>query len=433
MNIKQVEKEWGIQMSIGYACIALGVQNTGFSRCSLKYASVDKIREVISTNLFALSNVIDYNIKNGIMLFRISSDIIPFGSHPVNTIDWQTAYKEELIEIGRKIISSGMRVSMHPGQYTVLNSNNPKVVENSILDLEYHAAFLDELGVGSKSKIIIHVGGIYGDKNNSIKVFLSNYSRLQENIKKRLVLENDDKSYNIEDVLSISNEIGIPVIFDNLHHKLNNLESEHSDTFWIRQCAKTWKEKDGRQKIHYSQQKPGVANGAHSETILIDKFKKFYNEIIQEGLDCDIMLEVKDKNLSAVKCINTCVLNSKVKELEVEWARYKYFVLSKSSNIYDDIRKMLKEKNETPSSEFYNKIEEALFMEGTSGSRINTAEHIWGYFKKNHTTYEKKRYEKLITSYKDGSKKYDAVRNHLLKCAKRVDNQYLINSLFFYI
>ncbi|MEI8215935.1 MAG: UV DNA damage repair endonuclease UvsE [Eubacteriales bacterium] len=420
-------------MSIGYACIALGVQNAGFSRCSLKCASVEKIREVIGINLSALSNVIDYNIKNSIMLFRISSDIIPFGSHPINTVDWQSEYKEELIEIGRKIISSGMRVSMHPGQYTVINSNNPKVVENSILDLEYHAAFLDSLGVDTKNKIIIHVGGLYGDKNNSIKVFLSNYSRLNDNVKKRLVLENDDKSYNIEDVLSISNEIEIPVIFDNLHHKLNNIEPEHSDTFWIRQCDKTWKEKDGRQKVHYSQQKTGFSNGAHSETILIDKFAKLYNEIIQECLDCDIMLEVKDKNLSAVKCINTCVLNCKVKELEVEWARYKYYVLSKSSKLYDGIRKMMKEKNETSSLEFYNKIEEALFMQGTRGSRVNAAEHIWGYFKKNHTTSEKKRYEKLITSYKDGSKKYDEVRNHLLKCAKRVDNQYLINSLFFYI
>ena len=420
-------------MSIGYACITLGVQNTGFSRCSLKNATVEKIREVTSINLSALSNVIDYNIKNGIMLFRISSDIIPFASHKVNTIDWQSEYKESLVGIGKKIISSGMRVSMHPGQYTVLNSNNPIVVENSIRDLEYHAAFLDELGVDSKSKIIIHVGGIYGDKNNSQKVFLSNYAKLHKNIKNRLVLENDDKSYNIEDVLSISKEIGIPVVFDNLHHKLNHVESEHSDIFWIGQCAKTWIEKDGRQKIHYSQQKQGFTNGAHSETILIDKFVKLYNEIMHDGLDCDIMLEVKDKNLSAVKCINTCVLNCKAKDLELEWARYKYYVLSKSSSLYDDIRKMLKEKNQTLSEEFYNKIEEALFMAETIGARINAAEHIWGYFKKNHTSLEKKRYEKLITYYENGAIKYDTVRNHLLKCAKRVENQYLINSLFFYI
>jgi len=94
-----------------------------------------------------------------------------------------------------------IRGSMHPGQYTVLNSPNEEVVEKSIMDLEYHCKFLDSLGVDYSNKIILHVGGVYGDKISAMERFKHNFNRLSNSLKKRLVIENDDKSYTIEDVL----------------------------------------------------------------------------------------------------------------------------------------------------------------------------------------------------------------------------------------
>ncbi len=288
-------------MIIGYACHTVGVLNTEIKGCILKNATEERLSELIQHNLRSLENIIEYNFTNGIKLFRISSDIIPFGSSPVNTLNYRELYKERLLTIGNKIKETGLRVSMHPGQYTVLNSPDVQVVSRAVDDLKYHTGFLDSLGVDSSNKIILHIGGAYGDKKTSIQRFLDRYTDLNENIKKRLVIENDDKSYHIGDVLEIGIKAGIPVVYDNLHNKLNICDPTKDDFYWIKLCHNTWKEKDGRQKVHYSQQDKTKGRGAHSDTIAINEFMQFYESIID--INPDIMLEVKDKNISALKCM----------------------------------------------------------------------------------------------------------------------------------
>ena len=128
-------------MKIGYACMTIGL-DTSLKSCILKNATPDVLSDIIANNLTHLKNSILYNIENNIKLFRISSDIIPFASHPVNTLNWKTIYKDELFSIGTLIKKSNMRVSMHPGQYTIINSPTAEVVEKSILELQYHADFL---------------------------------------------------------------------------------------------------------------------------------------------------------------------------------------------------------------------------------------------------------------------------------------------------
>ncbi|MBH1941853.1 UV DNA damage repair endonuclease UvsE [Mobilitalea sibirica] len=418
-------------MAIGYACITIGVQDTGLSRCILKNATEDNIRRITLANLSALEKMIDYNIKMGIKLFRISSDIIPFGSHPENQIRWWEEYREVFSAIGDKIIKSGMRVSMHPGQYTVLNAPNPQVVENAIRDLQYHDRFLTALGMDQKCKLVLHIGGVYGDKEKASKAFIHNYGYLPQNIKDRLIIENDDKNYTIEEVLKISHAIGAPVVFDNLHHEVNPPIEQLSEEAWIMESQKTWKTKDGRQKIHYSQQKDGGSKGAHSDTIFVEKFMKFIDKLSDK--DIDIMLEVKDKNLSAIKCINTAVLNVRAKYLEEEWARYKYYVLSRSAKLYNEIRTLLKEKEEYVAKEFYEKVEQAILMNEDRGAQINAAQHVWGYISKDSTAAEKNRYEKLLNAYQREHGEIKTLKKHLLKCANVRGIDYLINSIYFYL
>lgn len=288
-------------MAIGYACLLMDVPGTGLSRCSLKNASNDNLTRITMANLDALGAMIDYNIQNNIKLFRISSDIIPFGSHPVNQIRWWEEYQDRLKQLGQKITDAGIRVSMHPGQYTIINSPDSKVVQNSMKDLEYQERFLTSLGMDEKSKLVLHIGGVYGDKEEASKAFRKNYYLLAENIKKRLVIENDDRNYNIEDVLRISEVTGAPVVFDNLHHSINQPKAALLDRDWILHCGSTWRKQDGTQKIHYSQQKVGGKPGSHSDTIVLTEFINYYNELPDKELD--IMLEVKDKNLSALNCI----------------------------------------------------------------------------------------------------------------------------------
>ncbi len=289
-------------MRIGYACLAIGVTDTGIKSCIMKNASEAKLLELISHNLDSLENIIDYNIKNNIRLFRISSELIPFGSSTINSIPWWDLFRAEFLRIGQKIKDNGVRVSMHPGQYTVINSPNEEVVKRAIDDLHYHSKVLDSLDVGKEHKIILHIGGAYNDKKSSVIRFVTNFCNMPISIRDRIVLENDDKSYNICDVLEIGASINVPVVFDNLHNEMNPCDKEKNDAFWINECKKTWKEGDGIQKIHYSQQDPAKRPGSHSDSILLEKFMDFYRSLERD--DIDIMLEVKDKNLSAVNCIS---------------------------------------------------------------------------------------------------------------------------------
>jgi len=418
-------------LAIGYACLTIGVPNTGLSRCTLKNATEDNLRKITEANLLALEAMVDYNIRNEIKLFRISSDIIPFGSHEINKLNWWEDYKEIFQRIGKKITDCGIQVSMHPGQYTVLNASEPRILKNAIEDLNYHCRFLDALGMGNTSKLVLHIGGVYGDKIKASKAFVKNFSKLPDEIKNRLIIENDERNYNIGEVLSISEETGTPVVFDNLHHEINPPTEERHEIQWIEICKKTWKDEDGAQKIHYSQQKAGGVSGSHSDTIFINEFLEFYKSLPDKKVN--VMLEVKDKNLSAIKCIKTAVNDASAKFLEEEWARYKYFVLSRSAGLYCKSRELLEEKNAHVSKEFYGLVEQASIHKEDKGAEINAAQHVWGYINTNSSGSEKKRYEKLVEAYRNNTGTVKAVKNHMLKCAQNQKIEYLINSLYFYI
>jgi UV DNA damage endonuclease len=417
-------------MSIGYACITVGVPDTALSSCVMKNASPERLKELIEHNLNSLENMISYNAENAIKLFRISSDLIPFGSSPANTLPWQDIFKEKFESIGKKISQNGIRVSMHPGQYTVLNSPDSEVVKKSIEDLRYHFNVLKLLGTKSESKIILHVGGVYGDKVSALARFCENFSCLDDEIKERIAIENDERNYNAEDVLDLAQKLGIPAVFDNLHNSINPSGISDENKL-IKLFAQTWKQKDGRQKIHYSEQKPNAKAGSHSDSVSAKKFLDFYRKI--NGSSLDIMLEVKDKNLSAVKCLNLLSEEKNIKALENEWSKYKYKVLEMSPTCYGSIRELLKNKTAYPAEDFYSLIEEALISPLFKQNIENAALHIWGYFKKYASQAERKGFFTRLENYLDGKASLLAVKNFLLKLAQKYDEKYLLHSYYFWI
>lgn len=418
-------------MSIGYACLNIGTPNTNIRSVMQRNATSEKLTEVTAHNLQALEKMVDYNIANDIRLYRISSDLIPFGSSPVNTLDWPEIHKEAFERIGAKIRKSGMRVSLHPGQYTVLNSPTEDVVERAIEDLSYHDKILAALGTDSTNKIVLHVGGIYGDKEAAMDRFAENFQRLPESVKHRLIIENDDRLYNIEEVLKLANRLQIPAVYDNLHHAINPPSSGGNDQHWIAVANRTWKEADGKQKIHYSQQAAGKRPGAHTDTIDLETFLQFYNQLDDQTID--IMLEVKDKNLSAIKCQNATTETKRIALLEKEWGRYKYTILEKSAADYQAIRTLLKEKSAYPVQEFYRIVEDALARATQLGGAENAAQHVWGYFKNKATPQERKAFEKSMGNYRNGTGSLGTVKRQLFKLATNYEEKYLVQSLYFYI
>ena len=415
-------------MRIGYACLTLGVPGTDLKDCLMKNASETRLRELISHNLGSLERMVDYNIQSNIRLFRISSDIIPFASSPVNTVPWADEYARQLDNIGQKIKDSGMRVSMHPGQYTVLNSPNTQTADNAVRELEYHAQFLDSLGVDRTHKIILHIGGVYGDKVDAKSRFCERYQALSDQMKARLVIENDDRCYHVQDALEIGLKCHIPVVYDNLHNQANPPPQKSSDSVWIAECAKTWQATDGHQKIHYAQGSISKKPGAHSLSVRAAAFLEFYHSLNPKP---DIMLEVKDKNMSAVKC-SLCTDSSRgIGALEQEWGRYKYLVLERSQHIYQQIRQLLNNKAAYPAVEFYQLIESALSMTADKGSAANAAAHVWGYFKDTATAKQKESFQQGLEGYLAGKTSLDSIKRKLYAMALAHQEDYLLESYYF--
>ncbi|MBU3189278.1 UV DNA damage repair endonuclease UvsE [Clostridium bowmanii] len=413
-------------MKIGYACIPLTINARTNRKLTLKNFSEKMLLEVVEQNLIDLREILENNEKYNIKLFRISSDIVPLGSHSINEVDWHEHFQNELKEIGEFIKKSDMRVSMHPGQYTVLNAEKEDIVEKAIKDLEYHARFLDALGVDSSNKIILHIGGGYGDKSLAMIRFIGNFKRLSASVKNRLVIENDDRTFNINDLLFISDEINIPVIFDNLHHECNH-EIDVTIKEIMSKVAKTWKKEDGDPKVHYSQQDINKHVGAHSKTIAVKEFLKYFKEVNE--FNFDIMLEVKDKDISAIKC-NLVVsnMNNKLKHviIEKQWAKYKYLLMEINYKYYKECSRMVKEK--CGIQEFYEYIDDIMNLGVEDGSFINTAEHVWGYVKNSVTDREQMHFKKLLLDMEHKEK----VKLYLRKLCEKYNAEYMLSSYYFY-
>ncbi|MBS4540125.1 UV DNA damage repair endonuclease UvsE [Clostridium sp. D2Q-11] len=311
---------------------------------------------------------------------------------------------------------------MHPGQYTVLDSNNRTVVDNAISELEYHGKFLDEITDDYTHKIVLHIGGIYGDKSKAIERFIENFNNLSNNVKNRLIIENDEKNYTIEDVLYISDIINIPVVFDNLHNQING-NYEINDI--LNKVYKTWDAKDGNPKSHYSQQAPYKRIGSHTKTIEPYSFLKYINNMSK---DVDIMLEVKDKNISTEKLMT--LMNNDINVLRNEWGKYKYNIMEKSYYDYKTISKYI--NSDSPElQKFIYMLDKSLNKEKSIGDEINTINHIWGYFKKDSTKEEREKLFNIVRDYKQKDIHISEVKKYLYELTVKYRQDYLLNSYYF--
>ena len=265
----------------------------------LRNYSPENLIEKVTNNLDCLQKILNFNVSNNLLFFRISSDLIPFASHPVCKFDWKDYFHEQFIQLGRFIKEHKIRISMHPDQFVLINSPNKEIVEKSIRDLTWHCEVLDLMELDNSAKVQIHVGGVYNDKDLAVGRFIENYKGLPKIIQKRLAIENDERLYSLNDCLFISQKTGIPIIFDSFHHScLNNDETIFQA---LRLVQKTWGKQDGIPMTDYSSQEPNCKKGKHAEHINITDFKQYLT--LTNGIDFDIMLEIKDKEKSALEAI----------------------------------------------------------------------------------------------------------------------------------
>jgi len=286
-------------MKIGYSCINRSIGCKSSRTFRIKNYSDERLKEIVENNLGCLLKILRFNVHKELLFFRITSDLVPFASHPICKFPWQGYFGDHFREIGDFIKKNKIRISMHPDQFIVLNSKKKEVLENSVRELKYHSDVMEAMKLNKSHKVQIHVGGVYGDKKKSIRRFIERYHDLDEMIKKRLVIENDDRSYTVSDCLLVSKATGIPVLFDYFHDQLNSKKEDLSEILGL--ISNTWKRNDGIPMVDYSSQGPKRRPKSHAEKIDIGDFENFISR--SRPYDIDIMLEIKDKEKSAMKAL----------------------------------------------------------------------------------------------------------------------------------
>ncbi len=282
-------------MKIGYPCSNLSVGCSASRTFRLASFSPERLTETVNASLDCLEAILRWNAAHGVDYFRISSDTIPFASHPVMTVDWRAEFGPRFAAIGSFIRERGMRINCHPGQYILLNAPNEEIVARSIAELEYTAALFDLMGLDHTHKMQIHTGGVYGDKPAAITRFIERYGKLSEPVRRRLVIENDERQYTLTDNLIIHAATGIPLLFDVFHHALHN--GGESVTKALDRFMPTWKG-HGVPAMDYSSQNPDKQAGAHTLSIDLEDFDRFLDQLGDRAVD--IMLEIKDKEHSVL-------------------------------------------------------------------------------------------------------------------------------------
>lgn len=287
-----------MKVRLGYACITNCINDSSSSPYTyseyLKDGDIDKLDRVIISNLKSLNNIIDYNIKNNIHFYRISSKIIPLATKDDVKFDYTNKYKSYYDTIGKKISDSKMRVDFHPDQFCVLNSVKSDVVSNSVKILKYHYNLLNMLNVNDKI-LILHVGSSTFGKENSISRFINNFNKLPIYLRKCIAIENDDKVFNVNDVLKISKVTSIPIVLDYHHHLCNKSDFSFADIF------NSWG--NSRVKMHFSSPKNKRDYRSHNEYINGDDFINFIEILKKYDRDIDIMLEAKGKDDSLFRLV----------------------------------------------------------------------------------------------------------------------------------
>jgi UV DNA damage endonuclease len=284
-------------MRVGYACVNTQLPSSARTT-RLANLTSSRVCELLGSNLAALEAILRWNEEHGIQVFRLTSNLVPLASHPANDVAWWDVFRRRFRELGALIDRSATRLSTHPGQYTVLSSTTPAVVDASLAELEYHERLLSALGLDERHKIVLHVGGGTADRRAALARFAAAFARLSPRAARRLVLENDER-WPLEDVLSLAERLEVPVVFDVFHHELAPSYPRTSVRELVLRVADTWTPRDGRQEVHFSTQALGKRPGAHADTLDVAAFARFANEVADLPLDC--VVEVKDKERSALR------------------------------------------------------------------------------------------------------------------------------------
>lgn len=261
-------------------------------------------------SLERLRAILDYLDRNDIRMYRMATALAPYSSHPdlPQFHNQVPECAEELAAVGELVRERDIRLSSHPGQYTVLNSEREEVRAAAAAELEVQASLFDAMGLGEEAVVVLHVGGAAGGKGAACDRFLTGFEQLSEAARRRLVIENDDRSFGVADVTALAGRAGLRVVWDVLHHHCNDPDGL-SDREALAAALDTWPE-GVTPKIHYSSPRLDMEERrgrlvlpqlrAHADLVDPIGFERFIRDVGGER-DFDVMLEAKAKDLALLR------------------------------------------------------------------------------------------------------------------------------------
>ena len=272
----------------------------------------------LAISLERLDAVLDYLDDNDIRFYRMATALAPYASHPElpGFRDAPARHAAELARAGARAREMRIRLTSHPGQYTVLNSEDAEVRRLAAVELEVQAEIMDGMGLGPESVVVLHAGGAAGGVEAGLERFERGVELLSDAARERLVLENDDRTFGLADVLELARRTGRPVVWDVLHHHCHD-PAAIPDREALELALASWP--DGvTPKVHFSSPKTAMEERrrrvgrrvertwalpplrAHADMIDPIAFEAFL-ATTAEGLEFDVMLEAKGKDLALLR------------------------------------------------------------------------------------------------------------------------------------
>jgi UV DNA damage endonuclease len=265
----------------------------------------------LGVSLERVSAILEYCDAQDIRFYRFATGLAPYASHPEYTQfrDAPQRFSAELAQVGARARELGIRLSSHPGQYTVLNSEDERVQRLAVEELEVQAELMDGMGLGPESVVVLHVGGAAGGPDAALDRFEAGFALLSDAAKARLVIENDDRSFGIATVVELARRVGRPAVWDLLHHRCHDPEGI-PEREALQLALDTWPD-DVTPKIHMSSPRTNVDERdgkivlpplrAHADLIDPLVFEHFLRETAAGLRDFDVMLEAKAKDLALLR------------------------------------------------------------------------------------------------------------------------------------
>lgn len=309
----------------GYVAMSVQLENASpsrtmtmasFSKLADREAGLRRLERLAEENLRNTLRLLKHSRYMDVKVYRMTSKLIPLATHQ-DLSDWDPypALASSFAEVGAFVREHGFRVSFHPDHFTVLSTPRVEVYHKSVKDLEHHVKMLEEMGLDERATCNIHVGGSYGDKEVAGGRFVEQFRMLEERIARRITLENDDKTFTAAETLTISEEVGVPMVLD-IHHHAVNPGNERAEELWLR-ILKTWDKSPWNEKLvkeamgspsigqapewlppklHVSSPKSLSDVRGHADYIEIAPLMKFLSDIAGSTSAIDIMIEAKRKD-----------------------------------------------------------------------------------------------------------------------------------------